>query len=117
MTTPSLSKQQWYFRSAALDQSHDSFRVIKLPPRPTFNARFVHPQPRTHCISRVVSSALSYTWAACASPRWIQLNGKPFMVQRNLFAALKAIRCEDEEMWVWADSICIFSYGTTMNDL
>ena len=36
-------------------------------------------------------TALSYTWAS-QDPRWIRLDNQPFIVQRNLFDGLKALR-------------------------
>jgi hypothetical protein len=65
----------------------------------------MHSHPRQHFRNKGSYSALSYTWGNPASARWTRLNGVSFMMQPNLFAALKAIRKEDEEMYIWADGI------------
>jgi hypothetical protein len=55
--------------------------------------------------------ALSYTWGSSQDRRWIRLDNKPFIVQRNLFDGLKAIRRFRREFGsecvIWIDAICI----------
>lgn len=113
MATTSLFKQQWYFRYDPIDESHDSFWVAQLLPAP-------YSAPVECILSHERISALegryramSYTCGERASQRWIRLNGKPFMIQPNLFEALKAIRKEDEEIYLWADGVCIDQADTT----
>ena len=107
MATTSRFKQQWYFRYDPIDKSRDSFRVVKLLPAPySAPVECILSDERISAL-RDRYSALSYTWGDHASQRWILLNGKPFMVQPNLFEALKGIRKEDKEicLWLWVDGV------------
>lgn len=107
MATTSLFKQQWYFRYDPIDKSHDSFRAVKLLPAPySAPVECILSHERISALEGRYC-ALSYTWGERASQRWIRLNGKPFLIQPNLFEALKAIRKEDEEIFLWADGVCI----------
>ncbi|KAF2732486.1 HET-domain-containing protein [Polyplosphaeria fusca] len=54
---------------------------------------------------------LSYTWGGEKDPRWIRLNGKPFIISNNLMQALKAIRREDEPILIWIDALCIDQFN------
>lgn len=107
MATTSLFKQQWYFRYDPIDKSHDSFRAAKLLPAPySAPVECILSHERISALEGRYC-ALSYTWGERASQRWIRLNGMPFMIQPNLFGALKTIRKEDEEIFLWADGVCI----------
>ncbi|KAF8851699.1 HET-domain-containing protein, partial [Acephala macrosclerotiorum] len=100
-------KEQPYFRYDPLDQSKDSFRLCKLLPgeyQTPVECELVHNQISAQSD---LYHGLSYTWGKPEGSRWIRLNGKPFHIQQNLFAALKAIRKADTELVVWADAICI----------
>lgn len=51
--------------------------------------------------------AASYTWGSPENARYVTLNGYQFEVRRNCLEALKQIRSQDPEAYVWTDSICI----------
>lgn len=51
--------------------------------------------------------ALSYTWGSSAIQVPISINGHPFMVNGNLYAALLELREQNKETVVWIDAICI----------
>ena len=65
--------------------------------------------------SQLVYQALSYAWGDDMPSRQISLGDvpatgyedtdilvtKPFLVRRNLFAALKRLRVESEDLWFW----------------
>ncbi len=49
--------------------------------------------------------ALSYTWGSAVSQIPISVNGSPFMVNNDLYAALIELRGRDRERVVWIDAI------------
>ncbi|KAH7137001.1 heterokaryon incompatibility protein-domain-containing protein [Dactylonectria estremocensis] len=51
--------------------------------------------------------ALSYTWGSPLNKRKILMDGKPFQVTRNLFAALQHLRNPTTHRLLWIDAICI----------
>ncbi|KAK4896077.1 hypothetical protein LTR27_005934 [Elasticomyces elasticus] len=52
-------------------------------------------------------TALSYTWGDLSFKIPITVNGCPFMVTENLYAALETIRAPNEEVLLWIDAISI----------
>ena len=52
-------------------------------------------------------TALSYTWGSMGTNAVICVDAKPFHVTINLLAALRHLRGEHEDRWVWVDAICI----------
>jgi Heterokaryon incompatibility protein (HET) len=51
--------------------------------------------------------ALSYVWGDQSDPPTISIGGSAVKVTKNLEAALRAVRRQDEPRAVWADAICI----------
>jgi hypothetical protein len=51
--------------------------------------------------------ALSYTWGSSDKPYEIEINGKRFLVARNLFHALGHLRLQHQDRILWIDAICI----------
>ena len=51
--------------------------------------------------------ALSYTWGQMHSLRSITLNGSPFVVTKNLEAALRQLRLTQKARVIWVDALCI----------
>ncbi len=51
--------------------------------------------------------ALSYAWGDPTKSRRVFCEGRFIEVTESLFTALRRLRCEDEEMIIWADAICI----------
>ena len=51
--------------------------------------------------------ALSYTWGEAGGSTSISLNGKPFLVRRNLWLALRSLRLSEEGRTIWVDAICV----------
>ncbi|KAF2109649.1 heterokaryon incompatibility protein-domain-containing protein [Lophiotrema nucula] len=51
--------------------------------------------------------ALSYTWGDPHATNEILLNGGPFPVTSNLYAALHRLRCPNTSRTIWIDAICI----------
>ncbi|CAO2652682.1 Nn.00g020930.m01.CDS01 [Neocucurbitaria sp. VM-36] len=100
-------KQQPYFQYDPLDQLQDSFRLCKLLPGGYSAPVECELFPGKFSERSDLYYALSYTWGKTQGPRWIRLNRKPFHVQPNLFAALKAIRKVDTELIIWVDALCI----------
>lgn len=90
-----------------LSRSQDEFRLIELQPA-------WDPQSPIECRLLQVSmtddtayEALSYTWGDDTNPETILLDGKPFLVTRNLDSALRALRRATEERRLWVDALCI----------
>ena len=66
------------------------------------------------CILEVTSldpgpayEALSYTWGDPFDIVQISLNGRPFLISRNLHRALQGIQCGRHNRLLWVDAICI----------
>jgi hypothetical protein len=104
---PVFRAQPWY-RYEPLDPSKRTMRLCHLLPASEENDPL-------ECTINVVEielvaneyTALSYTWGSSQDPRWIRLDSKPFIVQRNLFEGLKAPRKGIGECVIWIDAICI----------
>lgn len=63
------------------------------------------------CVSSLLKEpkyeALSYTWGTAQPEEKIELNGEPFPVRENLFAALRRLRDIQNPRILWVDAICI----------
>ncbi|KAI0180994.1 heterokaryon incompatibility protein-domain-containing protein [Hypoxylon sp. FL1284] len=64
-------------------------------------------RPRSYLHPRYSYEALSYVWGASTQSHSVILNGKPFPVTDNLFAALRRLRRRDKQRVLWIDSMCI----------
>ncbi|KAF2134079.1 hypothetical protein P153DRAFT_363080 [Dothidotthia symphoricarpi CBS 119687] len=86
----------------------------------TQQIRLLHLQPGKddepiHCYLSVASldqdieyEALSYVWGTLVDSDLIQCNMQSTCVGRNLFLALKSLRCDDDsERVLWIDALCI----------
>lgn len=51
--------------------------------------------------------ALSYVWSDPTTTNPILLSGHGFEITTNPEAALRSLRYEDVERWLWIDAICI----------
>jgi hypothetical protein len=51
--------------------------------------------------------ALSYVWGDATSTRNIYIEGKPYPVTKNCYAALVCLRHQTTQMTLWIDAICI----------
>jgi hypothetical protein len=51
--------------------------------------------------------ALSYVWGDSTSTRNIYIEGKPYRVTKNCYAALACLRRQSTQMTLWIDAICI----------
>ena len=51
--------------------------------------------------------ALSYTWGGTARTDYIQIGGSRLGITSNLYLALRCLRCEHEDLILWADAACI----------
>lgn len=56
---------------------------------------------------RVDYLALSYHWGMMDASEPILLNGKTFLVTKDLHAAMLNLRSRDEPKYVWVDRLCI----------
>lgn len=55
----------------------------------------------------IVFEALSYTWGDANLRRYISLDGRKFLVTRNLDIALRHLRYVHDERFLWIDALCI----------
>ena len=62
---------------------------------------------RAHLSSATLFDALSYAWGDQSIKLSILINGEPFEVGENLHAALKALRANGRNDFLWIDAICI----------
>ena len=67
-----------------------------------------------HCVLQTASlddkpsyTALSYVWGTDVPSTAVLMNGKPFLVRRNLAAALRHLQQADCSLNIWVDAICI----------
>ena len=51
--------------------------------------------------------ALSYTWGTENDPELIELNGRPFLIRKNLWCFLRRLRQSDGDVILWCDMVCI----------
>jgi len=51
--------------------------------------------------------ALSYTWGSDKDQKSLLIDGHVIQVRDNLAFALRRLRRQDQEMFVWIDAICI----------
>lgn len=52
-------------------------------------------------------AALSYVWGDVNDALQVRINGEPFLIGHNLYAALEQLRRNRVDSWLWADSISI----------
>lgn len=110
MSQDSTSKPQKAYEYAALDTfdfSNPQIRLCRLLPG-NFDELISCELDNIH-LSRAWRqyTTLSYTWGAATENQQISVDGKTFIVRRNLFEALRAIRNPDRNLCLWVDSICI----------
>ncbi|KAK4950640.1 hypothetical protein LTR10_010633 [Elasticomyces elasticus] len=87
----------------------DSIRVIKILPTLSEDADICC---QTACFRRdegLDYTALSYTWGPETEPSHIRLDGRCFLVRKNLYSFLRAARKHQEQSvrWFWVDAISI----------
>jgi hypothetical protein len=93
--------------------------VIYKPVRPQREIRLIHLLPSQSQTSEIECTsfhgewgkssyeALSYVWGNANSRRAIKVDGRKFLVTKNLYAALKALRNTSTPRTFWIDGICI----------
>jgi hypothetical protein len=94
------------FEYQPLNYSNNETRLIHLAPGQDVDpirCKLVHvslnDQPTYH--------ALSYCWGSDAEKQKILLETSEFVVTKNLFEAMRALRSSTEDLVVWIDAICI----------
>jgi hypothetical protein len=90
-----------------LDVSRNEIRVVRLAP-----SRY--PMAKAFCSfihlsldDNIRFEALSYTWGDANLKRSISLDGREFVVTRNLDIALRHLRYIQDERYLWIDALCI----------
>jgi hypothetical protein len=69
-------------------------------------------RPQIHCSLKSFDNpppytALSYTWGNQSRKRKILVDGQPFLATENLENALRHLRHEENDLYLWVDAICI----------
>ncbi|KAL2070917.1 hypothetical protein VTL71DRAFT_13943 [Oculimacula yallundae] len=87
----------------------NEFRILDILPSDDGNLHApIQCHVRVVCLSDKPSyDTLSYRWGNPDSTKLIQVDGQPFRVTDNLYAALLRLRCKDEKRSIWIDQICI----------
>ncbi|PMD45559.1 hypothetical protein L207DRAFT_508410 [Hyaloscypha variabilis F] len=100
--------RQTIFPYKALNTDKSDIRLIRITPSRDRASRvrctLIHKSLDT---SNHLYEALSYSWGGNILDKLIQLNGLDFRVTKNLEAALRALRKDDEDRYLWVDAICI----------
>ncbi|KAI0483702.1 heterokaryon incompatibility protein-domain-containing protein [Xylaria cf. heliscus] len=89
-----------------LDLSEGEIRLLILEPGDE-DQPIAGTLTHTHLKEPRPYQALSYTWGSSANQVPISINGYPFMVSSNLYAALLEFRDRGKEIVIWIDAICI----------
>jgi hypothetical protein len=101
------------FSYTPLSRQNNEWRLIRF-------VRPVIPQTRIELEIRHTSiddsgppyTALSYVWGDVKMTIEIQINGQPFAIGYNLYAALKQLLQNGVYSWLWVDAICIHQSDT-----
>jgi hypothetical protein len=100
-------KEQPFFVYEKLQLSQPSFRLCRIISSDVGGPLCCELVHRLLSETTTSYAALSYTWGEPSEQRWIKVNGRPFHVQPNLYAALHAIRPTEGDLWLWVDALCI----------
>jgi hypothetical protein len=106
LADPTVRPSQGYQQFRSLDKHRDEIRVLCLN-------RGVESDPITCTTSHAYLDtdpqyeALSYAWGDPNETLSITLNGSPFQATTNLVTALRRLRLEDEDRYLWVDALCI----------
>ena len=95
------------FTYDGLDQSAPQIRVLVLHPASNKRADIHCTLEQVPVASNPVYEALSYTWGSTEQKCIIHVNGRPFIITRNLDIALRYLRSYSETRVLWIDAICI----------
>lgn len=95
------------FTYQPVQSSNNEIRILFLKSARSFNSPI-------HCDIKIVNlegkvkyEALSYTWGTENNLQKIFIQGQPFLVRENLYAALKRLRMTFTTRSLWIDAICI----------
>src|SRR5262245_9932896 len=97
-----------FFKYRPIDLEGPAFRLVRLlkgdhdPIQCELFEAWLH-QPE-HAIDY---AALSYTWGAIERPYEIIVNGNRLPITKNLYLALRYLRCQEQDQIIWIDAICI----------
>ena len=88
-------------------ESEDSIRLLKLYRGQGRTIKCSLHRYRLSAADRTSYRALSYTWSQDAPHSSIQIHDKIIKIRKNLRDALRAIRDENSDCWLWIDAVCI----------
>ena len=104
-STPEAASKTARFQHQPLDLGNPSIRVIKvfpeLSPQSLIQCRLIHTQ------IDIEYRCLSYTWGPPENTHEIEVNGKPYMVRRNLWNFLNVARKKYPWCLFWIDALSI----------
>lgn len=87
--------------------SKKTFRLLILMPAAEKNSSIKCTVAQDLIENGSAYEALSYVWGAVPGESEIELNNRPFMVTKNLKAALRTLRKPKSTRVLWVDAICI----------
>ncbi|KAJ5029234.1 heterokaryon incompatibility protein-domain-containing protein [Bipolaris maydis] len=94
------------YHYTALESENSDFRLLKLL-RGSGSELECELSPQSLQNLHLPYEALSYTWGSSELVECIKLNGKPFWITDNLYAALRNLQLHDRDRILWIDAICI----------
>jgi ankyrin repeat protein len=97
-----------FFKYKAIDLEGPAFRLIRLVRGDDDPIQCQLFEAWLHRPEGVVDyAALSYAWGGIERPYEIMVNGSRMTVTKNLYLALRYLRCQEQDRILWIDAICI----------
>jgi hypothetical protein len=95
------------FKYSPLNRERAEIRLLRLLPSADGWSPVVCELEHVSLDDDIRYEALSYTWGGDVRTDSITLTGTAFPVTSNLFAALRALRQEHSDSYLWIDAVCI----------
>jgi hypothetical protein len=97
-----------FFKYKAIDLEGPAFRLIRLIRGEDDPIQCQLFEAWLHRPEGVVDyAALSYAWGGIERRHEIMVNGSRMTVTKNLYLALRYLRCQEQDRILWIDAICI----------
>ncbi|KAK4444397.1 hypothetical protein QBC34DRAFT_385242 [Podospora aff. communis PSN243] len=103
-----MDVEQYYFVHDPIDLGGPAFRLLRILKE---NGRGICCELFQAWVRQrevaISYEALSYVWGSPVSECSIEINGKRFLITKNLYEALQQLVLPDQDRVVWIDAICI----------
>jgi hypothetical protein len=90
-----------------LNVTRNEIRLVRLAPSRSFPTKAYCSLVHLSLDDNITFEALSYAWGDLDLKRSIFLDGRRFLVTRNLEIALRHLRYVSDERTIWIDALCI----------